>query len=309
MRGVMVLDRVTWVAPLGMRFVDVASGTPVGDGLEVTVHPVSNPARRVQAFPNRSGIYGVRNLPGLHDVESGRGDAEYWRDLPLTRPPFVVEVQDLLQRFQPFTFTAHPPERGLVRSESVALGSPVAGESSIPLFSAPNRPVPAGMAVVRADLEDSPGSPAQRRPAAWAVLEVVVRSTRPGLPDTRARGVADLRGRVAVVFPYPAPAAEPIGSLLDSPAGATRVPLAQRQWEVALNATYRRFDEGQAVPTLDDELAPLPTTAHLFEDEAHVRPLLPRQLAFGQELIVKSDGDPGSPPPSVVYITPVGSPL
>ncbi|MBM4200656.1 MAG: hypothetical protein FJ189_05165, partial [Gammaproteobacteria bacterium] len=64
-------DRVTRTAPLGMRFADAVTASPVGGGLKVELFSLVNPYQRCFAAPNRSGVYVVHDLPGSSD--SGRG--------------------------------------------------------------------------------------------------------------------------------------------------------------------------------------------------------------------------------------------
>ena len=47
-------ERLTMVAPLGLRFWDEVSARVIGDGLNVTAYPADNPARCLPA-----------NLPGI----------------------------------------------------------------------------------------------------------------------------------------------------------------------------------------------------------------------------------------------------
>jgi hypothetical protein len=320
-RDVRVLDRVTIVAPLGLRFQDAATGAIVGEGLSVTAYPLANPDLRVPAYLNRSGVYVLRGLPGLRGLENGTGDDAYWDGLPANRAPFAVEVVDLQRRFQPCQLLAHPPERSLRTSAVGQLGSPLGEDIGIPLFSAPNRIPPAGLAVVRAELQE-PGSGGEPpRPAAWAVVEVTVETARADLPPIVARGVADEAGRVAVLFPYPPlaavaedspfgpPVAAPLGSPLGSSLDVVRRPLALQAWEVSLNAAYQPLDPVPTLPELSDLLGPVPLAPQLFEDAACTRPLTPRYLQFGQELVVKSAGDATELAPSVVFVTAIGSPL
>src|SRR5262249_39340010 len=67
------IERLTLVAPLGLRFWDEVSGRAVGDGLLVTVYPETQPARRVPALSNRSGIYVLHQLPGVREFTNGTG--------------------------------------------------------------------------------------------------------------------------------------------------------------------------------------------------------------------------------------------
>jgi len=165
---VRILERLTLVTPLGVQFWDEVSGSIIADGLSVTTYPASNPARRVPGFPNRSGTYVMQNLPGLRDFENGAGDAEFWDNLdPLSRLPFVIEVVDYTRRFQPFLFSADLPVRGLFTLECVSGSPPDKARPVVPLYSAPSRAVPGGMAVLRSSL----WNPLVDAPAAWAMLE------------------------------------------------------------------------------------------------------------------------------------------
>src|SRR5260370_7150773 len=101
-----ILERLTLLAPVGIRFWDALSNSVIADGLRVTAYPSSNPARRVQAITNRSDTYVLQNLPGMRDIENGAGDAEFWAHLPPKRP-FFVEVVATYRLFQPFLFAVH----------------------------------------------------------------------------------------------------------------------------------------------------------------------------------------------------------
>src|SRR5437667_2244451 len=193
------LETLTILAPLGIRFWDAVTNSIIADGLRVTAYPLSKPTRKVPSFPNRSGIYVLQNLPGMRDIENGAGDAEFWANLPPKRP-FVVEVVDHDRRFQPFLLSVDLPVKDIFTLEC-ALGSPPSppdtGLSMVPLYSAPARPVPGAMGILRASLWD----PLTGTPAAWAMLEAYVGGRSP----VHAHGFADEKGRIALIFPYPEP--------------------------------------------------------------------------------------------------------
>src|SRR5690349_6220796 len=107
-RSVLVLDRVTIVAPLGLRFHDASTGEAVCDGLMVTAYPVTRPSARRSLVTNRRGVYALRGAPGLRDLENGSGDSNYWNPPPPQRD-FVVEVIDRQDRFIPFQFVVGLP--------------------------------------------------------------------------------------------------------------------------------------------------------------------------------------------------------
>jgi hypothetical protein len=182
-----VIERLTIVTPLGLRFWDDVSGRVIGDGLIVTAYPETQPYRRVQAISNPSGIYSLHHLPGLREVENGAGDAAFWDTHP-PRSPFIVEVVDSEWRFQPFLLSLALPVRGVFTGQTFMAGSPPGPTFGIPLFSTASRSVPASVAVIRADLWDPQAGPnLQGGPAAWALLEAQV----PGRPPVR--GLADAR--------------------------------------------------------------------------------------------------------------------
>ncbi|HEX8127974.1 MAG TPA: hypothetical protein VF527_02655 [Pyrinomonadaceae bacterium] len=305
---VQILERLTLVAPLGLRFHDAATGERVGGGLTVTVYPANNSARRVEAFVNRSGTYVLHHAPGLREFEQGAGDDEFWQNLP---PPqaFVVEVVDEERRFQPFRFEAElPAPRGLFNWLSPLEPSPPADAArSIPLYSAPARPLGSGMAVVRADLWNAQAN----APAAWAVVEARLDG------QLHARGLSDGRGSIALIFPYPKPTDSPLSSPLSSPPVNKNVPLLEQTWELTLNAGYAPTDLSAAakpapLPDLRAALDQLNAPpAVLWADLGAQVELAGVTLKYGQELILKSqDSITVSPPApqSVLFITPAGSP-
>jgi hypothetical protein len=294
------LDTFSRVTPLGLRFWDAVLEMVVGDGLTVTAYPEGQGFRRTSAFTTPGGVYGFAGLPGLHAAETGAGDDAYWTfwTNPAQAQRFVVEVSDPAGRYQPFSLTTDLPRRGLYTWDCTGLASPLAspvapGPPAVPLFSAPGRAVPAGMAVVRAELWDVVAG----APAAWAVLEV----TPLGQPP--AQGIADAAGRVAVLFPYPEPAMPPVA--LGSPLGGSAGSLAQQQWTVALRAAYTPRPPS-STPDLCATLSQ--PAAFLWADTARSQPRTEAQLFFGQELVVRTkDSATGARLPTL-YVTTAASP-
>jgi len=309
------LERLTLVAPLGLRFCDFSSGTFVGDGLDVQVYPSGNPTQKVSAFANRKGVYVLHHAPGLRDLEHGDGTQAYWDNLPPPRN-FVIEVSDNERRFQSFQFTAGLPVRGVYEWTDPGLGSPPAGVKGIPLYSSPVRSVPAGMAVLRADLWDASNDIA----ASWAVLEASLNDR------TIARGIADEQGRIAVIFPYPAPRSfsisSPPGSPLGSPPTAGTLALTEQVWSLRLRAFYttdrplasppNTFAANSTLPELRFTLSQPEAT--IWADTILSEPLLEASLQYGHELVLQSKAATSQPSPpsptrqSVLFITPGVSP-
>ena len=469
--GFKLLERQTTLAPLGVRFRDAATGAGVDDGLVVTAHPSSNPARQSRAFANRSGVYVLHGGAGLLDATRGAGDAEFW-SAQTQKKPFVVTVADERGRYLPMTFTAELPARGpltWVWPLADTTGAPPAGpalsfrddfadttrdaskwkpgtlnaptnetwdeqvtvveqggrleitprasetgkhyngylsvdswnatnarasvevvqaaegaaetifslgvdgnnwfrfaaqagqlllqtrvggvdtlssmaydaaqhrwwrlrhdrreeqvifetsadgaawvprrgvprklsltaltvelgagsassvgapgkavfdnfalesnpEPAVPLYSAPTRVAPAGMAVLRAEL----WNPLTEKPAAFAMLE----ARAAGEPT--ARGFADRKGRLALVFPYPEPAA-PNGGQTPPP------PYTKQEWELGLRAFYAPAEPPPPLPEFPAALDQ--PRATLWADEARTTPLTKATLRAGRELIVRS---------------------
>jgi hypothetical protein len=282
-----VIERLTWVGPLGVRFRDSATDAIIGNGLTVTASRPGGTGRAVTARPNRSGAVVFQHLPGLQDLEAGQGDAAYWASLPFTLP-FVVLVTDALGRYHPFRFTVDLPHQGLF---TWAGASPLDADG-VPLYAAPTAGPPSGLAVVRADLWNALAD----QPAAWATLEARVAS------GPWVRGVADRAGRVLVLPPYPAPPPRPLGS----PAGSAQ-PLVALEWAMQLRATYAPQQTVPALLDLDTLLAQPP--APLWADTTRTWPLPAQTLRLGRECVVRSDDALTGAPLSVLLLTPAGSPL
>ena len=315
--SVTTLDRLTQVAPLGLRFRDVVSGTLVGDGLNVRVYPLGRSMASVPAIANRKGVYVVHHAPGLRTLEGGEGDRKFWDNLP-PRKTFVIEVSDEQRRFQPFHFTAQLPLEGIYKWIGAAPASPPASipppPTSIPLYSSPVRSVPSGMAVLRADLWDA----SQDAPAAWAVIE--------GYLDDQliVRGIADEAGRIALIFPYPAPRSfsvtSPPASSVTSPPQITGPALTDQVWPIRLRAKFTSVRPVSSPPDTREPKPELPDLrftlsqppATIWTNAALTRPLIEVSLRYGRELILKSEPTTTSPPlpvrQSVLFISPAVSP-
>jgi hypothetical protein len=305
-KRVLLLDRLTMVAPLGLRFHDAITGEAVGDGLSVWAYPVGRPQASRPLFLNRRGVYVLHDAPGLRELRNGAGDDDYWNNLP-PKKDFVIEVTDSRSLYLPFQFTASIPARGIYEWDGSISNSPPAAAKSIPLYSSPSRGTAAGLAAVRADLWD-PTQVAQGAPAASAVLELY--------DDDRfiARGIADQQGRVLVLFPYPAPKtfapSSPPGSPLGSPPRATGPALTDQVWTFRARALYAiqsppQISTDNSLPDLRAVLSQPEAT--LWADETQTEELFEVAVQFGQPLILKSRPPSMSPPVkggSMLFITP-----
>jgi hypothetical protein len=287
--GVRVLERVARNAAFGVRFQDPADGTTVVPGLVVEVYRRPRPHVRTRAVMSRSGVYVAHALPGLREFEFQDADtATLWATA--TRP-YRVEVRDPFARFLPFAFDADLPVRGLFTWHAPWLSPPEAivlpGDAGsppqfllgrVPLFSAPTRPVPGALAVVRAHLRMLDTT----QPAAWSLLGVRIDGQPRGL------GLADADGRVAVLFPFP----EPPRVSLSSPPEARN----DFTWLLELTAFVAPLTSPPlpvpALPDLAHVLALLDTSGAVIESIDS--PSTPLRLTYRDELTVRTAGLTGA---------------
>jgi hypothetical protein len=269
-----VIERLSKVAPLGVRFWDAITHKSIGDGLLVTAYRALQPDRRFALTLNRANVFVLQNVPGLRDVEFGAGDQVYWDDLPAPQN-FVIDVFDTTNRFQPFTFTSGVPTRDLFE---LICGSPPE-QAGVPLFSAPTRSVPGGYGVIRAELRDESQFDSRTQeyaPASWAMLEAWYDGQRVG------RGLADQQGRIVVFFSYP----EPINPPISSPP-TPRTALTAQQWPIELRVFYAALPAAQS-PDLCAALTQSPAT--LLSALSPPTPLTIVNVAYGVDAIAKTVG-------------------
>lgn len=268
-----VLERTTRTALLGVRPWDGATGRAVTDGLTLT-----ELRHGTAAIPNRSGVFAFHDLPGLRASAFGAGDDAFWASPP-AHVELELELVDELGRYLPFRFAAHAPARGLFVESCGPSSPPEVEVPGVPLFSAPGRVVPGGLASVRADLWDT----AADRPAASALLEVTAG------PGTTVRGVADAAGRVLVLLPYPEPPWQ-----TGSPP-PTAVALSEQTWTLGLAVRYDPALEPGAAPDLCAVLGQPPATPLAALSPAVA--LSTATLTFGQPLTLRTPGH------SVLHLT------
>lgn len=287
-------ERVAITCPLGIRFLDSATNTIVGDGLLVEAYPVENRERRVPAAPNRSGVWAFHGLPGLRDFEYSTDDEQRWAPEPPKRR-FTIEVIDALGRFLPSKFDVDAPARVLSTANEFP-SPPSFTLRTAALFSSPARSIPGSLAVVRAQIFENGDTP-----AAWTLVEV---GTTVLNRTVTAQGVADSQGRLALILPYPEPANVSIGS----PASAGPQLLSQQSWTLSFRAWHTFDPEPSDFLDLDRVLNLLvrPPDA-LWDNGSSLIPFSAADLIFGRELVVPIRL-PGDPRPRKLFITPAGSP-
>jgi hypothetical protein len=278
---VRIVERIAHVVPVGVRLIDVATGRPVADGVTVRLVPPRRGAPAIAAFRTPSGVFAAHGIarPRAWELRDVGDDGELVDVVP-EPVVFRVEVRDGSGRFHSFAVDDMrvPFEAGgpLSPPDSPP-GSPPDGDPrELPLYSAPSRPVPPGMAAVRARLVHA----SDRRPAGWAALEVDPRSG--GVPF---RGVADARGEVLVLFPYPPP-----GGLVLSPPSGTKRSLTDTVWTIGLRAFLPHPGsppEPAELPELRRLVEQVPTTLTTTAST----PVGEATLRYGRELVLRSPDD------------------
>jgi hypothetical protein len=286
-----VIERVTRVAPLGVRFWDAATRRYIVD-LTVAAVSLARPGRLLRLSVNPSGVYVLQGVPGLRDFEFGEGDEAFWSQMP-PPVPYVLAVSDPQRRFLPFSVEVDVPTQGVFRWACGPQASPPEpGSSDIPLFSAMGRRAPEGLAAIYAELFD----PLADQPAAWAVLEIAYEGAVLG------RGIADANGRVLVLVAYP----PPVDFLPLSPV-STGAAHWQQEWTLGVRVGYApdvfagvgslgspsvsplpgRAREG--VPELCAALSQLDLApARVWRDAARTALLTEAALRFGHDLVLRS---------------------
>jgi hypothetical protein len=284
-------SRLRIVTPLGIRFRDVALESPITHGLVVAIKPKDELSKAMAAASNPSGVFGFHGLPGLRAFEYPDGRAEVSEDenpdfaSPPLQGPFVVMVADRLARFLPAVFGVDVPLAGLPSPPVFDVDPDPAPVLDAYLFSAPTRPVTAGLAAVRADLWDLD----EKRPAAYARVRVKV-------GDRTGVGVADEEGRVLVLLPYPLLERLRLGS----PPGTGQPPPAQQLWPAEFEVFYGPalspvFESDLALPAPWSRLPGLKTILAV-QDRAFIwatavgPPVLTwtGQLMYDRELVIRT---------------------
>jgi hypothetical protein len=302
-----VIERVVHVTLFGIGLWDSATHELRTDRLAMSVRArnAAGFGAPLQAVAGRAGIFFVNRLPGLRRYELPEDDSDLWQEppSPLSALPFLVEVRDGREWFTPFVLQVSlpSPERGpvvpdclgqLVPAASLPASPPAAAPAFVPLFSGPGRPVPAGMAAIRATLLDG----LTGLPAAYAVLEV----HRAG--RLAARGIADERGAVLALMGWPeptsppppaaSPPASPPSSTSES-APAASVPLNRQEWPLEITVRWdralRRYSPDPRRGGLPDLCEVLQQPVAALETSSPPAPLDAATLRYGSELVLGAD--------------------
>ncbi len=283
-----VLESITRVTPLAVRFWDEVAQATISDGLRVVAYANHQPDRRLRPIENRHRTFVWSDLPGLREQEYGAGDQDYWATPPPTHT-FTIEVQDDAARFLPFSFEVVAPFRDVITWQCLTAAGPFTHPAgTVPLFSSSVRPVPAVMAAIRLEVHRDQFDAQLKAypPAAWAMIEAYQGA------NFITRTLADEQGRAILIFPYP-----------DLPAGDLGHPFVKHTWPINLRAYYHPTPPKAAAPNLCTVLSQGVTK--LWSKLLPATELTQVTLPFGQPVTIP--GPPPAKPPDtlLVWITPV----
>jgi hypothetical protein len=250
----------TWLAIAG---VDHAVDLPVPAGLIAAAWPAANPAQRSRAVLTGSRLLAFERLPGVAAADPASPGST-------PQSPYVVQVTDPQGRFLPTAMSVLVPQAADAPTYSWLAGD---GSGHFYLFPSPGRPAAPGQVALRGTLWDLAGN----RPAAHAVVRLQS-------DGGTWFGLADARGCVAVICPFPTAAASAGQS--DGPPGI----FAPRTVTVTV-----QYGAGDALPLLPgaavpDLLAILGQPQAQLCDSAPDNPVaaVQRSIAYGQDLILRS---------------------
>jgi len=290
-----LLETVSRKTLLGIRFWDPALNSQIRFGLNAVLYPVENHRKKVYATGTRSGVYAFNELPGMIDVETMLNDDENAVVSPVPTRQFVLEVNDLKQRFSSAALLIELPlpYSGIFLVDDDT-GSPANPPRGFNLYSSINRHAPAQFVFVRGELI----SRVSGRPAAYALVRIESED------EFSWYGISDKDGKFAVMMPYPFLNI----SFGSSPPTSDGVRLFQRTWTVTITVLYEPLAQlalpGSELPDYSSVLSQQQAFIYTESPETDLGEVLEMQadLVYGRDLIVNTAGF------SELYISQTGSP-
>lgn len=288
-----LVERLARRTLLGIRFWDPALDAQIKDGLKVTLAPVDNTGKTIEAYRTRGGIYAFDNIPGMRELETGLDDRGIGS--PLQTRSYVLNVDDGSGRFsgvaQVVSLPLPYPGLFLVDSD---IGSPGEITKGFNLYSSITRTPPSQYVCVRGELIDADNG----LPAADALVSVRADD------GSSWYSLSDREGKFSVMMPYPYLHVA-FGS---SPPVNDGMRLFQRTWNLALSVLYSPSalepvpgsDKQSYFSVLNQSQALI--YQHTPGSAAGEIEELTTQLSYGRDLVVSTDGF------SELYVSPTGSP-
>lgn len=290
------MERVATQTLLGVRFWDRLNLRPVSDGLRVTAQRLSADGlerigRLVMGRTTPSGVIAFFGLSAAERVADDRSQ-QIWEVVPAARL-VAVDFVDTLGRYLPMSFIAQLPFQGAFRGIGGWLATPLlrpepvpGGEMGVQLWPAPAGPLPAGRAVVRAQLVA--GLDSEAPPAAHALVEAV--QLIDGAPSASFNhfGITDANGTLMLPLPYP-PVPDPLNG--EYP------PLEAQDFQLSITVRYNSASQqtlpGSVVPNLETILTqPVANIVTHWSDDDPQAPqtatALTQNLRFGRPLVLRT---------------------
>jgi hypothetical protein len=266
------MERLIIRTPLGIRFWDHGANEAVRDYLNVTAWPKEGGSSSRQAIRNPSGIYSFHGLPGLRDWEYPCGD-EKSGDASFVGKKFIIKIEDPKNQFIPVAAIVEAPQPN-DRIPNDMLCSPPECDKGFRLFSAPTRAAKFHLAAVRAYLWDAH----RGTEAAHGMLKI-------GIGTATWTGIADEKGKVAVMFPYPMEL-----RALDISPPSSRIPLHEQSWNISVRVFYGGADMTPLpiaeLPNLANIMAQ--TQASIYKTMTTSFDQLHETLTLGQQLVLRT---------------------
>ncbi len=267
-----LLEKLIIRIPLGIKFWDHGGGEQIKSGLIVRAWLKDELTKETIAIQNPSGIYSFHNLPGLNKWEYPMNNKQPGLNSPSGKK-FIIKVEDKQKRFLNAAAVIKIPHYA-DRIFNNSFGSPFEDYRGFRLFSAPTRPSKPHLAVVRAYLWDG------KKGAAYALLKV-------GIEGNTWFGVADKRGMITVMFPYPMKMRN-----LDVSPPSNRIRLHEQSWNITIRAFYGGTDMNELphaeLPNFKDIIKQKQVI--IFKNLSSPRDAIIETLTLGEEKTLKTSG-------------------
>jgi hypothetical protein len=295
------MERVTTHTLLGIRFWDRLTNQVVADGLQVKAQRLSADQSQRLGKPifGRATPSGTIAFFGLTAGERPIDPDQSPWEPEVTKEAVVVDLVDRWNRFLPMSFVVQVPFKGVFRGQRDWLASntslfrpeAIAEEAvGVQLWSAPTRPIPPGMAVIRAQIVIGAGADAP--PAVNALVQI--RATASPADGFDYYGLTDDRGILLLPIPYP-PIPDPSTPETPYP------PLGQQTFPLTLtvyHAPSLAQLPGSDRPDLEVVLSQPPVDIAIHRtvgDRLEFQPSLVVNLQYGRPLILGTALSPSSP--------------
>ena len=292
-----ILERVSQISLLGIRFWDPALDVQILKGLRATLAPIENVRQVRHATRTASGVYAFNNIPGMLNFENGIESTEVLSPpgSPSLSRTYLLEVEDSERRFTGVSLLIDLPlpYAGLFLVDDDA-GSPSNTPKGFNLYSSITRSTARQYTCVRGELINR----VTGLPAAHALVRVQTED------EFSWFGIADEKGRFAIMLPYPFLSV----SFGGSPPTVEGIRLSERTWNIQVSVMYdlltQQFIRGALRPDYSSILSQNQALIYTQAPETAAGEVAELQavLVYGRDLIVKTDGF------SELYVGPTGSP-